>query len=74
MPPKKNNSIAFEEAVTRLEEIVKQLEKGEVSLEKSLELYEEGCKLTKVCSSLLDKAQLKVKKYSTDTEEEKEFA
>lgn len=50
----------FEEAVSRLEEIVRQLEKGDVPLDKSLELFEEGTGLIKKCGSALDKAEQKV--------------
>ncbi|MEA4921341.1 MAG: exodeoxyribonuclease VII small subunit [Clostridiaceae bacterium] len=50
----------FEEAVSRLEEIVKQLEKGDVPLDKSLELFEEGTGLIKKCGSALDKAEQRV--------------
>lgn len=50
----------FEEAVSRLEEIVRQLEKGDVPLDKSLELFEEGTGLIQKCGSALDKAEQKV--------------
>lgn len=53
-------SITFEQALTRLEEIVRQLERGEVPLEQSLALFEEGTGLVKTCSGLLDQAELKV--------------
>jgi exodeoxyribonuclease VII small subunit len=43
----KNKKLKFEEAVTRLEEIVQQLEGETVSLEESLKLFEEGTNLTK---------------------------
>ena len=48
----------FEEAITRLEEIVGRLEKGEVPLEESIRLYEEGMKLGKNCRKMLDDAEL----------------
>lgn len=50
----------FEQAMARLEEIVTLLEKGEVPLEESLKLFEEGTGLMKQCSTLLDKAEQKV--------------
>jgi len=53
--------ITFEAAMTRLDEIVKLLEKGEVSVEESLKLFEEGASLMKKCSGILDKAEQKVK-------------
>ena len=50
----------FEDALKRLEEIVDTLEKGELSLEKSLKIFEEGVKLSRVCNKMLDKAEKKV--------------
>ncbi len=50
----------FEEALRRLEEIVTALEGGEASLEESIALFEEGTKLSKKCTELLDQAELKV--------------
>lgn len=52
--------IRFEDALKRLEEIVNTLEKGELSLEKSLKIFEEGVKLSRVCNKMLDKAEKKV--------------
>ncbi|MBC7264497.1 MAG: exodeoxyribonuclease VII small subunit [Chloroflexi bacterium] len=51
----------FEEAMRRLEEIVDRLESGELSLEESLALFEEGMKLTQHCSSQLEQARLQVR-------------
>ena len=52
--------ISFEEAITRLEEIVALLERGEAPLEQSLLLFEEGSKLLRYCTGLLDEAEQKV--------------
>jgi exodeoxyribonuclease VII small subunit len=52
--------ITFEAAVTRLDEIVRLLERGEVSVEESPKLFEEGAMLMKKCSGILDKAEQKV--------------
>ena len=52
--------ISFEQAMKRLEEIVTALEKGEAPLEESLALFEEGSKLLRQCTGLLDKAEQKV--------------
>jgi len=52
----------FEEAMKRLEEIVSELEKGEFSLEESLEKFEEGLKLGRKCKEILDKAEARIKK------------
>ncbi|WP_281658234.1 exodeoxyribonuclease VII small subunit [Halobacillus sp. Cin3] len=45
--------ISFEEAMNQLEEIVEKLETGEVPLEKAIQYYQEGMKLSKVCSEKL---------------------
>ena len=54
--------LSFEQAMGRLEEIVRLLERGETPLEESLALFEEGTALVKKCSALLDKAEQKVAK------------
>ena len=51
---------SFEQAMGRLEEIVKLLERGECDLDESLKLFEEGAKLTRFCNDMLDKAEQKV--------------
>ena len=50
----------FEEAMARLEEIVQDLESGELSLEGSLGTFEEGMKLVNFCSKKLEEAEQKV--------------
>ena len=52
--------LKFEEAMQRLQEIVGKLESGEVSLEESMKLFEEGAKLSTQCYQLLDKAEQQV--------------
>jgi exodeoxyribonuclease VII small subunit len=47
----------FEAALKRLEEIVQRLERGELPLEESLALYEEGIRLSRVCHARLDEAE-----------------
>ncbi len=54
--------MSFEQAMARLESIVSRLEEGNVPLEESIKLYEEGMKLGKICKKMLDEAQLKIKK------------
>lgn len=51
---------SFEENITRLEQIVSALESGEVKLDESLKLFEEGTALVAACSKLLDTAEQKV--------------
>ncbi len=52
--------IKFEEALKKLEKIVSDLEAGELSLDESLAKYEEGVKLSKLCSRQLEAAKSKV--------------
>jgi exodeoxyribonuclease VII small subunit len=52
----------FEKKLNRLEEIVQKMEKGELSLDDSMKLFEEGVKLTRDCQTQLTKAEAQVKK------------
>ncbi|MBO7670790.1 MAG: exodeoxyribonuclease VII small subunit [Oscillospiraceae bacterium] len=52
--------LSFEEAMKRLEEIVSHLEKGDIPLEESIRLFEEGSGLLALCSSQLEEAEQKV--------------
>ncbi len=54
--------MSFEQAMDRLEQIVKELESGEGSLDQALALFEEGSKLAGSCTAMLDKAEQKVTK------------
>jgi exodeoxyribonuclease VII small subunit len=56
----KKKEVDFEESLNRLQEISDSLEKGEVGLEESLKLYEEGINLAKICYATLKDAELKV--------------
>ena len=56
-----DKNMSFESAMTRLEEIVRQLEGSSVTLDESLTLYEEGIALVKLCSGRLDEAEQKIK-------------
>ena len=55
----------FEQNMTRLEQIVRSMERGDVPLEESLKLFQEGTELVRNCQKLLDEAQLQVKKIMT---------
>lgn len=57
---KKKSSDNFEDKLARLEEITTSLENSEIGLEDSIQLFEEGVKLSKECLSVLEKAELKV--------------
>lgn len=50
----------FEEALKKLEETVTQLEAGDLPLEKSLEMFETGVKMSRVCMKKLEEAEQKV--------------
>jgi exodeoxyribonuclease VII small subunit len=50
----------FEEALARLEDIVKKMEAGDMTLEESLKAFEEGIKLARLCSRKLDEAERRV--------------
>lgn len=54
--------ISFEESLKRLDEIVKQLERGDAPLSESLKLFEEGTALISNCDTLLSEAEQKVVK------------
>ena len=56
---KKNQS--FESNMQRLEQIVRAMERGDVALEESLRLFQEGTELVRSCNELLENAQLQVK-------------
>ncbi len=54
--------IKFEKAMQRLEQIVEDLEKGELDIDKSLEIFEEGIKMSRECSKKLSEAEAKIEK------------
>lgn len=56
------NNTSFESAMKRLEEIVRAMERGDVALDESLKLFQEGTDLVRTCGKLLDDAQLQVEK------------
>ncbi|MBI4274992.1 MAG: exodeoxyribonuclease VII small subunit [Rhizobiales bacterium] len=59
--------LPFERAIEELESIVKSLEKGDVALEKSVEIYERGEALKRRCEELLAQAEARVNKIVLDT-------
>ena len=56
----RRSKMNFEQSLKRLDEIVKNLEKGDVSLADSMSLFEEGTALIKSCGTMLDEAEQKV--------------
>ena len=60
--------LTFEESMLRLEQIVRAMERGDVPLEESLKLFQEGTELVRNCAKLLDEAQLQVNKILVATD------
>lgn len=58
-------NVTFEANMQRLEQIVRAMERGDVALDESLKLFQEGTELVKNCSKMLDDAQLQVQKVMT---------
>ncbi len=58
--------VKFEKAIQRLEKIVDDLEKGELDIDKSLEIFEEGIKMSRICSKKLNEAEAKIEKLTRD--------
>lgn len=59
------NGLSFEQALNRLDETVKALEAGGLSLADATRLYEEGMKLARVCSEMLSSAELRITRIQT---------
>lgn len=55
----------FEASMQRLEQIVRAMEKGDVELEESLRMFQEGTELIHNCGKLLDEAELQIRKIMT---------
>jgi exodeoxyribonuclease VII small subunit len=63
---KAKQSIDFENALDQLEELVEDMENGDLTLEESLKAFEEGIKLTRECQSALSQAEQKVQMLITE--------
>ena len=59
---------SFEDNITRLEDIVSQLERGDAKLADSLKLFEEGTKLVTSCGKMLDEAEQTVVKLTKNSD------
>ena len=59
---------SFEQNMERLEQIVRAMERGDVPLEESLKLFQEGTALVQSCGKLLDEAELKVKRIAVSVD------
>ena len=55
------NNTTFEANLKRLEQIVRAMERGDVALDESLKLFQEGTELVRACGKMLDEAELQVK-------------
>ena len=62
--------VKFEKSLEQLETIVERMESGDLSLEESLKLFEQGVLLTKTCQTALDNAQQRVQVLIADAEED----
>ncbi len=69
-----NENISFEQALKRLEEIVEILEAGNISLEESIKIYQEGIDLSKLCQEMLEEAEGKVMAIMNRGERTEEFS
>jgi exodeoxyribonuclease VII small subunit len=58
------DGLTFEQAFAQLEDVVAQLEQGDLPLERSLELHAQGQKLAELCAKQLDEAELRVRQLS----------
>jgi exodeoxyribonuclease VII small subunit len=67
---KNSDDIHFEEALMKLEEIVRKMEVGDLSLDESLNLFEQGITLTKLCSFQLEHAKQKVEELAEENSPE----
>lgn len=56
------NNSTFESNMERLEKIVRAMERGDVALDESLKLFQEGTELVRACGKMLDEAQLQIEK------------
>lgn len=62
------NNRTFEENMQRLEQIVRAMERGDIALEESLKMFQEGTALVRSCEKLLDEAELQVKKIAASAD------
>ena len=63
-----NNSQNFESSLEELERIVRELERGDLPLEKSLELFEQGVKLSRACQERLSEAERRIEILTRDNQ------
>ncbi|MDR7072679.1 exodeoxyribonuclease VII small subunit [Fictibacillus barbaricus] len=73
MAEKMSKKMTFEEAMEQLEEIVEKLEQGDVPLEESIDLYQQGMKLSKLCHTKLKNVEKKMDTILHEDGEEEPF-
>ncbi|MGA1863580.1 MAG: exodeoxyribonuclease VII small subunit [bacterium] len=73
MQKSSKDKVSFEKALKQLEEIVHKLESGDLGLEDSLELFEEGIKLSRFCSKKLELAEKKIEMLTKDEKGENQI-
>jgi len=66
----KKNELSFEEAMNALEEVVAKLDSGNATLNESIELYEKGISLSKICLKELEEAKQKIEIIKNENYEE----
>ncbi len=65
-----DEKLSFEDALAKLEALVRDVEEGKIGLEDSIRRYEEGVKLLRRCRSILAEAEMKIQKLQTTAEGE----
>jgi exodeoxyribonuclease VII small subunit len=65
--------MSYEDSLERLEQIVQRLESGQLPLDESLRLFEEGTNLTKLCQKRLTEAELRIERLMADGERTEEM-
>lgn len=63
-----SEKMTFEASMQRLEQIVRAMERGDVALDESLKLFQEGTELVSACGKLLDEAELQIQKVVKGTD------
>ncbi|HKZ34610.1 MAG TPA: exodeoxyribonuclease VII small subunit [Patescibacteria group bacterium] len=63
--------LTFEEALTKLEQITGQIEKGDIGIDEAISSYEKAISLYQVCREKLSKAEIRIKKLTSQMKEQK---
>ena len=61
-PSDDTGTLSYEDAVDRLETIIERIESGEIGIEESIDLYEQGTRLLRRCRQILDQAEQRIEK------------